>query len=240
MPRQRKPKTPPPPPYVHVPVPPEPGEPVWGALPEEHYTSSFHEWSTFKHYYGHLLQNEYVLPAYQRSWKWDLDRVCEYLQSILNNDPQTPVVIWKPNRQEHAILLDGQHRLVSIGATVFDSDGNQRPLPKVRLDLVNMRWEPGEPDNRTTFGVRTLFAERHWSSCQVVFDQPNTYKSDDFKVRLIETAVRHSQTTEIPVMSCSEPDSPETRQRIAGHFLRLNRSIPFTEEELQSLVKEHK
>lgn len=240
MPRQRKPKTPPPPPYVHVPVPPEPGEPVWGELPDERFAVSWREWSTFNHHAAELLRDTYVLPSYQRSWKWDLDRVCEYLQSILNNDPQTPVVVWQPMRGERTILLDGQHRLVSIGATVFDSDGNQRPLPKVRLDLVNMRWEPGEPDNRTTFGVHTLFSQLYWSSTKELFNQPNTYKSEVFQVRLIETAERHSRVTEIPVMVCREPDSLETRQRIAEHFLRLNRSIPFTEDELQSLVKEYK
>lgn len=231
---RRKP-TPAPPPAPLPPRLPEPGEPVWGSLCPLPETSSWDAWSAHKFRIPSLTGQVYVLPRFQRRWTWSLDRVLEYLQSIIDGETQTPLVIWRPFRSERSILLDGQHRLVSLGASVTDDTGAARALPTVRLNLVTMLWEPGIPDNRTSVGVDFVFAR---DPLRIIRDRDRDgthYQSDAFS-DCICGVIQRIQDLDLPAITSHEPESTETWARTADYFRRLNRSVPFTEDELSGLL----
>lgn len=220
----------PPPPRL-----PEPGEPAWGSLRPMPETSSWDAWSSHKFRIPQLTEQVYVLPRFQRRWTWSLDRVLEYLQSIIDGETQTPLVIWRPFRSERSILLDGQHRLVSLGASVTDDTGVVRPSPVVRLNLVTMLWEPGIPDNRTSVGVDLVFRR---DPLRILRDRDRAgiqYQSDAFNDCICEV-VQRAQDLDLPAITSREPETIETWARTADYFRRLNRSVPFTEAELSGLL----
>lgn len=234
--KSRRKPTPYAPPAPPPPRLPEPGEPVWGTLRPMPDSWSWEAWNAHKMRIPNLAEQAYALPRFQRRWTWSLDRVLSYLQSILDGEAQTPIVMWRPYKAEHAILLDGQHRLVSLGATVTDDTGAVRPLPAVRLNLVSMLWEPGEPDNRESVGVDLVFAR---DPLRILRDRDRTgrqYQSDAFTDCVCSVIQRIQHDLDLPVISSREPESAEAWRRTADYFLRLNRSVPFTDAELSGLL----
>ena len=86
--------------------------------------------------------SEWVLPSFQRDVVWDADRQAAFCNSVVRGLPTASVLVW--NRyiagRSVAIVLDGQQRLTSIGATVIRSDGTRNPPPKAFFDPATGRF----------------------------------------------------------------------------------------------------
>jgi hypothetical protein len=181
----------------------------------------------------------YTLPPFQRAWSpaWTPERCCAYLNGVLRGEPQTPIVVWAPDEQRRMLhLLDGQHRLCSLGATVLDTEGNRRPRPEVCFDLVRAEWVPGKANGVTTFDHDRLMRYEDGRRPADLADgrAPGRWYSDAFWDALL-TVHGAMSDADLKVTTLRIGESPEGWRRALSFFVRLNESIPFTESELTAL-----
>lgn len=230
-------------------IPPAPDEPVWGTpsrMPRPFSADDFapmnltvgqvvSEWRP--RYMGTDREIRYTLPTFQREWsdKWSADRCCAYLNSVLHGEPQTPIVVWDPWNVPAIYLLDGQHRLCSLGATVLDHEGNRRPRPEVCFDLVRAEWVSGKADGVTTFSHEHLIHadDMRWEA-RGGAPMPDRWRSDAYWEALRQAGWRMEQA-DLRITTLRLADTPESWRRALSFFELLNRSVPFTEAELADL-----
>ena len=170
-----------------------------------------------------LAARAVVLPPFQRAWAWSAERVCEYLQGLFEDLPQTPLALWRPDFRGPQIVLDGQHRLAALGADVPG-----RACPPVRFDLHRLRWEPGEaiPD-ADTLPPSTVIGRD-------LLDRLNrdAYDADQDRYLHIAHVCEAHRARYIPIIECRSTETADAWRDAYAYFERLNRSVPFTGEEL--------
>lgn len=193
-------------------------------------------WSTDHRSFSDLLEPkfgdvlQYRLPAFQRAWAWDDQNVCDFLMTMFKKMSQTPLVLWKPRGGKDIILLDGQHRLVSLGATVVDHQGSVRPTPKVRFDVMKLQWEPGEGDNYTTFDLVKMM--NPWPHSWLLPLAKN-WSNEHFR-HVAACTDRHTRQ-DITVVESTEEESPESWSEAVSYFERMLLSVPFSQGEFKAL-----
>lgn len=195
-------------------------------------------WSTDRCSFAELLEPnfgdrlQYRLPTFQRAWAWDDQNVCDFLMTLFEKKSQTPLVLWKPRGGKDIILLDGQHRLVSLGANVVDHLGNTRPTPKVRFDVMKLQWEPGVGDDYTTFDLVKMM--NPWPHSWLL-PLAKSWTNDHFR-HVASCTDRHTRQ-DITVIESMEEESPESWSEAVNYFERMLRSVPFSQEEFLSVRK---
>lgn len=90
----------------------------------------------------------WVLPSFQRDVVWGPDRQAGFCNSVVRGLPTASVLVWNryiPGKGATAIVLDGQQRLTSLGATVLRADGTRNPSSGAFFDLATGRFstDPG-------------------------------------------------------------------------------------------------
>ena len=169
-----------------------------------------------------LAARAVILPPFQRAWAWSAARVCEYLQSLFDGVPQTPLALWRPSHRGPHIVLDGQHRLAALGADVPG-----RSCPAVRFDLLILRWEPGEADGVMTLAPSTVIGRTMldpWGSLA-------TAEEAAYATHVALVKQRH-RSARVPIIERRGDATPAAWRDAYAYFERLNRSVPFTGEEL--------
>lgn len=169
----------------------------------------------------------YELPVFQRPFNRTPEQVCSILQSLFDSEAPTPIVVWSPAGTGRHLLLDGQHRLVSIGARVVSSSGAPRTAPQVRFNVMTLRWEPGRADGENTFGTDVMFDPWfRWST--------NITGDVELRRHLSACCDRHANLS-LSVVRCYLPESAAAWGEAASYFERLALSVPFTADELGAL-----
>lgn len=195
-------------------------------------------WSTIRCSFSDLLEPnfgnrlQYRLPEFQRAWAWDDQNVCDFLMTLFKKNSQTPLVLWKPRGGKDIILLDGQHRLVSLGANVVDHLGNVRPTPKVRFDVMKLQWEPGVGDDYTTFDLVKMM--NPWPHSWLL--PLSKGWTNDHSRHVAACTDRHTRQ-DITVVESTEEESPESWSEAVSYFERMLLSVPFSQEEFLSVRK---
>lgn len=172
----------------------------------------------------------YVSPPFQRALCWSPARRCDYLQSMLMGEPQPPLALWQPQGAQHTLVLDGQHRLASLGCEVYGVDGQRRVLDDVRLNLHTLEWEPGTADGLSTLSPERLLKPHHhlWLN-----KQANDEGWWDHVLNIIKRLHSHNQT---PVLMSTAPETPAAWREAVSFFVRMAQSVPFTEAELEAMT----
>lgn len=222
-------------------IPPAPDEPVWAPLPEPMRVSmweDFHSSEKLVHelvpewYEYNTEQKTYTLPPFQRQWQWSAARCCDYLNSLLRGERQTPLALWHAWDTGRTLILDGQHRLASLGATIVDAVGEPRKAPPVAFDLTRSQWVPGEADGVTTFDRVHI----HAALTEYPRDDnyPLRWRSDDFRMKLGFVGIRMRSARQL-MTGVRLPERTQSWRMVVDYFDRLNRSVPFTEAELADI-----
>jgi hypothetical protein len=223
-------------------VPPAPDEPAWAPLPDIEFRSMWDEFSTIKYtvrmlsaawqmrLVGDEERSVFVLPEFQREWKWGAERCCSYMNSILHGEAQTPLVMWHQREKNRTLLLDGQHRLACLDALVVDHQGRERKCPPISFDLTQGRWVPGKADGITTFNTHHLHVmQQSWGRRGQ--ESALRWGSDAFFDALFAVFDRMAQAY-LQVTATMQPESPAAWLNVLAYFKRVNESVPFTDEEL--------
>lgn len=226
-------------------VPPALDEPVWAPLPNIESRSTWDEFRTIESTVRVLSaawqmsfkedgkRTTFVLPEFQRAWKWDAERCCSYMNSILRGGAQTPLVMWHQRDRERTLLLDGQHRLACLDALVVDHQGRERKCPPISFDLAQGQWVPGEADGVTTFDTHHMNVMwKNW--CRPSRESALRWGSDAFFDALFAMYDRMREAR-LQVTSTMQPESPTAWFNVLAYFRRVNESVPFTEAELDDL-----
>lgn len=226
-------------------VPPAPDEPVWAPLPDIEFRSHWDEFTTMKYtvrmltdawqlrIIGEEERTTYMLPEFQREWKWSAERCCSYMNSILHGEAQTPLVMWYQREKNRTLLLDGQHRMACLDALVVDHQGRERKCPPISFDLAQGRWVPGEADGITTFNTQHFHVmQQRWR--QRGEESAMRWWSDAFFDAMFAVFDRMAQAY-LQVTSTTQRESPAAWLNVLAYFKRVNESVPFTDEELALL-----
>lgn len=222
-----------------VPIPPAPDEPVWAELPQPQ-SRSYTDFSTMTYrtdtivmeWQWHHTPSNYVLPPFQRNWasEWDAARCCAYLNSLLTDAEQTPIVLWKVSGTDKTYLLDGQHRLVTLGAHVVDSHGQQRIPPAVCFDLAAARWLPGDGDGRTTFPRSTMML----ATRSPFWRNPQPWASDAFQDAMFAAGGRFCETY-LTITRMLHSETPDAWRRALNYFDHMHKAVPFNHDEREAM-----
>ena len=175
----------------------------------------------------------YISPVFQRALCWTRERRCAYLQSMFLGEPQTPLVLWQPDGADYTLVLDGQHRLASLACRVEGSDGQRRVLDDVRFNLHTLEWEPGSANNGDTLSPERLFKPHYhlWLNKQAVEINGEVWWD---QTRAVIDRL-HSRN-QIPVLLSTAPETPAAWREAVSFFVRMARSVPFTEAELEAMT----
>jgi hypothetical protein len=211
-------------------------------LPPRRSATSATAWRTERmtlselHEVGHGAEQRlirYVSPPFQRVLRWTPERRCAYLQSMFMGEPQTPLVLWRPCDADYTLVLDGQHRLASLACRVEGSDGQPRMLDDVRFNLRTLEWEPGTSDDGDTLSPERLLKPHHylWLNKQAI--ELNGEAWWDQACAIVDRLHSHNNT---PVLLSTAPETPATWREAVSFFVRMARSVPFTEVELGAMT----
>lgn len=175
----------------------------------------------------------YVSPPFQRALCWSVARRCAHLQSVFMGEPQPPLALWRPQGTEHTLVLDGQHRLVSLGCEVYGADGQRRVLDDVRFNLLTLEWEPGTADKVDTLSPEQLLKPHHhlWMN-----KQAKTFNDDVWWDHVCSVIQRFNSHNTTPVLLSTAPETPAAWREAVSFFVRMARSVPFTEAELEAMT----
>lgn len=223
-------------------IAPAPDEPVWCVPPP---WIDRPEWVAFtanKYHVDTMVRDwlgpgfgqtsTYVLPPYQRGWsgQWDAERCCAYLNALWRTEEQPPLVLWRTDNTR-TYLLDGQHRLATLGACVIDAHGTPRTSPQVSFDLIKGLWVPGDGDDRTVFSRARLMQLQDyvWENRTLV-----PWQSDAF-VCAICRVVAHIRECQLPVLMMSHRETPEAWTKAFAYFVHMHMSIPFNAQEMDAM-----
>lgn len=152
MSRARKPKAPPPP-------PPTPEQLALAAHRDaEHkralaiaarlFPKSICRIATYPAYLGDIQRMSFDLPAFQRGYVWSRDQARGLIRRLFQGYPPGLIVQWARPFPDRPMLMDGQQRLVTLGAKVF-RDGTPVTGHTVYLDWTGttfdeiVQFEPG-------------------------------------------------------------------------------------------------
>lgn len=98
-----------------------------------------------------IATSEWHLPAFQRSYVWTEEQAIAMVERLLKGLPIGNLLSWTTyvERERFRILLDGQHRLITLGAKVY-RDGVQvvGHVPLIDLETLEVTCTPGP--NRVT------------------------------------------------------------------------------------------
>lgn len=175
----------------------------------------------------------YIAPPFQRALCWSARRRCAYLQSMFVGEPQTPMVLWQPDGADYTLVLDGQHRLASLACSVEGSDGQPRVLDDVRFNLRTLEWEPGTADDCDTLSPERLLKPHHYLWLNRQAAERNSEAWWDQACAVVDRLHRHNNT---PVLMSTAPETSATWREAVSFFVRMARSVPFTEVELEAMT----
>jgi hypothetical protein len=175
----------------------------------------------------------YVSPPFQRVLRWTPERRCAYLQSMFMGEPQTPLVLWRPDGANYTLVLDGQHRLASLACSVEGSDGQFRVLDDVRFNLRTLEWEPGTTNNGDTLSAERLCKPHHhrWLNNDAV-----AINGEAWWEQVCAVGERLHRQNPTPVLLSTDPETPAAWREAVSFFVRMARSVPFTEVELEAMT----
>lgn len=175
----------------------------------------------------------YIAPPFQRALCWSPARRCAYLQSMFIGEPQPPLALWRPQGAEYTLVLDGQHRLASLACEVYGADGQRRVLDDVRFNLLTLEWEPGTADGGDTLSPGRLLKSHHylWLNRQAAEHNGEAWWAQACAV--VDRLHSHNQT---PVLLSTASETPAAWREAVSFFVRMARSVPFTEAELEAMT----
>lgn len=188
-----------------------------------------------------VTSGEVRIPAFQRGFVWEMDRVAHLLDSIYKGYPFGSLLFWRTKQQlaaernlgtftlpdpqsEYPIdyVLDGQQRLTSI-FTVFQTELKPQPNPDwmdIYFDL-----EAGDNPQDSAFVALTAVTEgekQRYFPMRVLFDsvgyRENTAHLDKARVAVIDRLQEKFKEVTIPVQILKSED----RSIVAIVFERIN------------------
>lgn len=181
------------------------------------------------------------VPAFQRGFVWDPDRVAFFLDSIFKQYPFGSLLLWRAQERlkcERTLgpfelpepvadypldyVLDGQQRITSLYASLQTGKPVEQTaewkdiyydysLPFNAQDTQFFALLPDEVDPAKHFPLRCLFDTTAYRRATAGFDETTAKKIDDMQTVFKETR--------IPVQIIR----PEERQTVAIIFERINR-----------------
>jgi len=75
--------------------------------------------STSTHYLSDLTEEEYDLPDFQRGYVWTEPQAIAFMDRFRRGMPIGAILVWHRTHGARPLLLDGQQRMVSLGAKVY-------------------------------------------------------------------------------------------------------------------------
>lgn len=190
---------------------------------------SYEDWHTRQLSTRQLKLWNWVIPPFQREWKWSAERMVEYMNSVLRGEPQSPFVAWHPSGQEKVYCLDGQHRLASLGV-VFEGRG---PCPEIHFDVERCVWAVGPADDLLKLSIQRIFtpvsqSRAWWCSLPDALHDPIM---DRFNL------VYDRMNIEQVVLVSNLEETQHNWEQAADFFDRMANSVPFTDEERCAMRK---
>lgn len=202
----------------------------WLPMPPKHKLgASPQDWHTRQLSTRQLRLWDWIIPPFQRDWKWSPERMVEYMNSVLRGEPQSPFVAWHPSGQEKVYCLDGQHRLASLGV-VFEG---REPCPEIHFDVERCEWVVGPADDLLKLSIQRIFtpagqSRAWWYSLPGVLHDPIMDRLNLVYGRMnIEQSVLVSNLEETQL----------TWEQAADFFDRMANAVPFTDEERLAMRK---
>lgn len=188
-----------------------------------------------------VTSGEIRIPAFQRGFVWEMDRVAHLLDSIYKGYPFGSLLFWRTKQQlaaerklgiftlpdpqaEYPIdyVLDGQQRLTSI-FTVFQTE--LKPEPNSEWTDIYFDLDAGDNPQDSAFVAldKVEDAERHrYFPMRVLFDsvgyRANTDHLDKAKIAAIDKLQEKFKEVTIPVQILKNED----RSIVAIVFERIN------------------
>ena len=71
------------------------------------------------HYLSELSEEEYDLPDFQRGYVWTEPQAIAFMERFRRGMPMGAILVWHRVHGSRPLLLDGQQRMVSLGAKVY-------------------------------------------------------------------------------------------------------------------------
>ena len=121
----------------------------------------------------------------------------------------------------------------SLACEVYGADGRRRVLDDVRFNLLTLEWEPGTADDGDTLSPERLLMPHHhlWMRRQDrAFNDEGRW---EHVCAIIKRLHSHNQT---PVLLSTAPETPAAWREAVSFFVRMARSVPFTEAELEAMT----
>jgi len=75
--------------------------------------------TTSTYYLSDIVDLEYDLPDFQRGYVWTESQAIAFMERFRRGMPMGAILIWHPSHLDRPLLLDGQQRMVSLGAKVY-------------------------------------------------------------------------------------------------------------------------
>lgn len=167
----------PPPPDVY-------DHPVWHPLPREPWPPTLRERYGDGSMYARprptflsvrqVMEATWYLPPWQRGPVWTPAQQVAYCEALWAGYAIPPMLVWEVGAgggiaNRRAVLLDGQQRLLAMGARVVHADGSPVAYSAPRVDLDTGRWDawPDEGPDRSRLTLAEIvddgdFHRRPW------------------------------------------------------------------------------
>jgi hypothetical protein len=202
-----------------------------------------------------ITEGEIRIPAFQRDFVWEPDRVQFLMDSIFKGYPIGTVLFWRTKekldydrdlgpftlpypKKEYPIdyVLDGQQRLTSIFST-FQTDLNQNPNTKVKWTDIyfDLNAESNAQDSQF-LALEVGEVQPHHVPLRILFDVAEFGKFsrtiiDESQLKVIDQLQATFKEAQIPV----ETVETEDHSKIAIIFERINRGgVPLDTYQLLS------
>ena len=92
--------------------------------------------TTAVYYLSNIVELEYDLPDFQRGYVWTKTQAIAFMERFRRGMPMGAILIWHPSHLRRPLLLDGQQRMVSLGAKVY-RNGERVTGHTVHIDPEN-------------------------------------------------------------------------------------------------------
>ena len=111
-----------------------------------------------------IALSEWHLPAFQRSYVWTEEQAIAMVERLLKGLPIGNLLSWTTyvERKRFRVLLDGQHRLITLGAKVY-RDGVQviGHVPLIDIDTMEVTCISG-PNRLTIAQILECGFTEYW------------------------------------------------------------------------------
>lgn len=173
---------------------------------------------------------EFELPDFQRGYVWTEDQAVAFMDRFRRGMPMGAILVWQRSGMATPMLLDGQQRLISLGAKVY-RDGEQVKGHTVYMDPV-MRSFTCKPGIKNV-SLSTLAQDDFWWEYPASGEWDNfTWTPEEFGfLKGCHSALRNMCVTTIVL---GDHYSNHTTYEVAKEFFRCYNAggTPIREEDL--------